>query len=140
MVAPIIAQLACTWAMFEHARNPDIKPMETETTVERYGRYLEEINRGFMLSMQAQPSDTTTDCYTAALATNVELNKMFHADSGVYATGELTQGEFFEQFQVMGFKMVEQFDACGVNEILIILDNATNNIPNTIAGLNVIGT
>ena len=40
----------------------------------------------------------------------------------------------------MGFKMVEQFDACGVNEILIILDNATNNIPNTIAGLNVIGT
>ena len=64
--------------------------METETTVERYGRYLEELNRGFMLSMQAQPSDTSTDCYTAALATNVELNKMFHADSGVYATGEMT--------------------------------------------------
>ena len=37
----------------------------------------------------------------------------------------------------MGFKMVEQFDKCGVNEILIVLDNATNNMPATIAGLNV---
>ena len=49
--------------MIETARNPDIKPMESETTVERYGRYVEELNRGAMLSMQAQPTDTTTDCY-----------------------------------------------------------------------------
>ena len=40
----------------------------------------------------------------------------------------------------MGFKMVEQFDSCGVNEIMIVLDNAANNLPATIAGFNVILT
>ena len=76
--------------MIEHARNPDIKPMETETTFERYGRYVEELNKGVMLSMQAQPTDTTTDCYLSAVATNKELHKLWHKDSGVYSNNEIT--------------------------------------------------
>ena len=36
--------------------------------------------------------------------------------------------------------MVEQFEYCGVNEFLISLDGAANNIPATVAGFNVIAT
>ena len=63
-----------------------------EGTLVRYGRYVQELNRGGMLSLQSVISDESTTCFTKTAATNVLIGNMF--DATLYTGGEITQGEF----------------------------------------------
>ena len=76
-----------------------------EGTLPRYGRYLQELNRGGMLSLQSVISDESTSCFTKTAATNVLINNMF--DATLYTGGEITQGEFQAKFQIMGYALMD---------------------------------
>ena len=108
--------------------------MEEESTVERYSRYLQNMNVGAMRSLQSNPDDLDTDCYANTAATNVLINEMFDVTN--YTDGEINQAEFLEKFQVMSIVGMEQFEACGVNELLILFDGALNDLPRTISSLS----
>ena len=56
-----------------------------ESNVTRYSNYLQDLNRGFMQSLQANPNDTTTDCYVTTTTTNTEIAYMM--DGANYSTG-----------------------------------------------------
>jgi hypothetical protein len=100
--------------------------MDSETTVERYSRYLQEMNTGVMASLQADPNDTSGPCNTITGETNVLIEEMFKSDN--YSTGEINQTEFGEKFQIMTFSLMDQLDNCKGSEILIVLDSAMNNV------------
>ena len=56
-------------------------------------------------------------------------------DETNYYGNEITQSEFQENFQIMAFQLMDEFEKCGVNEFLIVLDGALNNIPQTTSAL-----
>lgn len=89
----IIGQIAATFAIFQQSR---IQPMEQETTVERYSRYLQAMNKGGMRSFQSDPNDLETQCMETTAKTNALLDKMFKGQ--YYKDGEITQAEFTEKF------------------------------------------
>ena len=53
-----------------------------------------------------------------------------------YPDNEITQALFQENFQIMAFALMDEFEKCGVNEFLIVLDGALNNIPQTTSALS----
>ena len=55
--------------------------MEEESTVERYSRYLQNMNVGAMRSLQSNPDDLETDCYANTASTNVLINEMFDVNN-----------------------------------------------------------
>ena len=67
-----------------------------ESNIDRYVKYLQDLNRGVTMSFQANPNDSTTDCYTATTLTNVEIGMM--VDAANYEDNEITQNEFTEKF------------------------------------------
>ena len=67
-----------------------------ESNIDRYVQYLQDINRGATMSLQSNPDDTTTSCYTSTTATNAEIAAMVDANN--YIDGEITQNEFSEKF------------------------------------------
>ena len=83
-------------------------------------------------------SSTDTECYKKTTETNLLIDKMFKGVN--YTGGEITQAEFLEKFQIMGFKLMEQFEVCGVNEFLIVLDGASSDLPRTMSALSSLGT
>ena len=56
-------------------------------------------------------------------------------DETNYPDNEITQALFQENFQIMAFDAMDEFEKCGVNEFLIVLDGALNNIPQTTSAL-----
>ena len=84
-----------------------------------------------MLSLQSVISDESTTCFTKTAATNVLIGHMF--DASYYTGGEITQGEFQAKFQIMGYALMDEFEACGVNSILMILDSALESIPGAVS-------
>lgn len=87
-----------------------------------------------MKSLQSNPNDTDTDCYTSTVASNLLINDMF--DEEQYKGGAINQEEFTEKFQISLFELMDEFEKCGVNEFLIVIDGALNNIPQTVSAFN----
>ena len=108
-----------------------IQPMDTTTTAARYAGYLQEMNTGGMLSLQTDPTSTDTLCADATALTNANLDYL--ADASNYVNGEINSAEFQENFQIMTFKFMEQAEQCGITDLLIVLDAATNNLSNVVA-------
>ena len=102
-----------------------------ETTLVRYGRYVQQLNRGGMLSLQSVISDESTTCFTKTSETNTYIGYMF--DAQYYTNNEINQGEFQAKFQIMGYSLMDQMEACGVNNILMILDSALESIPGAVS-------
>ena len=67
-----------------------------ESNIDRYVKYLQDLNRGATMSLQSNPNDQDTDCYTATSATNAEIAAM--VDASNYVDGEISQNEFTEKF------------------------------------------
>ena len=133
----LISELLATYSIF--TRNQvDYSGMNPETTPMRFSRYIQEMNLGAMRSFQANPDDLETDCYTQAQETNSLFNPMFDASN--YTNGVINQAEFLELFQIMSFSMMEQFEYCGINQLLILIDGAMSDLPNTLSALSSIGT
>ena len=61
-------------------------------------------------------------------------------DANNYTNGIINQAEFLELFQIMSFSMMEQFEYCGINQLLILIDGALSDIPNSLSALSSIGT
>ena len=53
-----------------------------------------------------------------------------------YSTGQINQSEFSEKAQIFLFQLMDEFEKCGINEFLIVLDGALNNIPQTVSAFN----
>ena len=104
-----------------------------DSNIVRYTNYIQDLNRGATKSLQSNPNDTSTDCYISTTETNALIDYMM-TDSN-YADNEITQSEFQENFQIMAFALMDEFEKCGVNEFLIVLDGALNNIPQTTSAL-----
>jgi hypothetical protein len=102
--------------------------METETTVERYSRYLQNLNSGATKSFQANINAVNSTCTQKITATNLLISDMFNAKT--YKTGEISQADFLDKFQIMSFAGMDQFEQCGVNQFMIQLDSATNDLSN----------
>jgi len=96
-----------------------------ETNMQRYFRYLQNYNTGFMRSLQSNPDDRTTQCMDKTKATNLKINDM--TDVNQYSDESVNQGEFLEKFQLAALVGMEQFEACGINEFLISLDGTLTN-------------
>jgi len=96
-----------------------------ETNMERYFRYLQNYNTGFMRSLQSNPDDRKTQCMDKTSATNLKIKDM--TDATQYTTGEVNQSEFIEKLQLAALVGMEQFESCGINEFLISFDGALNN-------------
>ena len=109
-----------------------------ETNMERYFRYLQSYNTGFMRSLQSNPDDRSTQCMDKTSATNLKIKDM--TDATQYTTGEVNQGEFLEKFQLAALVGMEQFESCGINEFLISLDGALNNISSLGGSLSAVTT
>ena len=90
------------------------------------------MNLGTMKSLQSDPDNPDGNCITTTQETNTLLAAMFNPDN--YSTGEITQAEFLENFQIMSYTGMEQLENCGGNDLLIKFDTATNKIQNFIAG------
>ena len=105
-----------------------------ESNVTRYATYLTQLNRGGTKALQSNPNDTTTDCYVATTESNSLLTAMM-TDSN-YSTGTINQAEFSEKAQIFLFQLMDEFEKCGINEFLIVLDGALNNIPQTVSAFN----
>ena len=71
----------------------------TNADVLGLGQALGKLNRGMMAAMQADSSDTSTDCYTAATTTSSQINVMFDATN--YSGEMINTGEFMNYSQVM---------------------------------------
>ena len=84
-----------------------------------------------MLSLQSVISDESTTCFTKTSETNVLIGYMF--DAQYYTNNEINQGEFQAKFQIMGYSLMDQMEACGVNSILMILDSALESIPGAVS-------
>ena len=104
-----------------------------ESNIVRYTTYIQNLNRGATKSLQSNPNDTTTDCYTSTTETNALIDYMMTETN--YVDNEISQSEFQENFQIMAFALMDEFENCGVNEFLIVLDGALNNIPQTTSAL-----
>lgn len=52
-----------------------------ESNITRYSTYVQELNRGATMSLQSNPNDTTTDCYTATTETNALIDFMMRAEN-----------------------------------------------------------
>ena len=53
-----------------------------------------------------------------------------------YSTGVINQSEFSEKAQIFLFQFMDEMEKCGINEFLIVLDGALNNIPQTVSAFN----
>ena len=106
---------------------------EYDSNIYRYAKYIQDLNRGATKSLQSNPDDTTTDCYTSTTETNTLIEFMMTETN--YVDDTITQSEFQENFQIMAFALMDEFEKCGVNEFLIVLDGALNNIPQTTSAL-----
>lgn len=81
----VVGQIVATFAIMTNINKK--AEMEEESTLERYSRYLQEMNIGGMKSMQSNPDDLETDCYAKTLETNDLFDPMFKDE--YYETGEL---------------------------------------------------
>ena len=115
-----------------------INAMDSESTVERYSRYLQDFNKGSMKALQTNPDDDTTTCVTKTVETNVLVDILFKGEN--YSNGAINQAEFTEKAQITTFALMDQFENCGVNGFLIVLDGALNDIPRTTSALSSAGT
>jgi len=79
MGGAIIFQVAATVQIYQQKNR--IEPMDTETTVERYSRYLQDINVGVMASLQPDPEDSSGDCNTVTGETNLLIDDMFKSNT-----------------------------------------------------------
>ena len=140
MAMAVLAFIAANIATWENRNRQDVElaPFPTETNLNRYTRYLKEMNRGAMRSFQTDIDDVETECLEKTDLSNADLAAMF--DENNYVNGEINQSEFLEKFQVFGFKLMDQFEECGVNEFLITLDSALNNIPTSSSAISSLGT
>jgi len=105
MVAMIAGQIAAAFAIqqsknrseaMDYETSSKIEAMDSETTVERYSRYLQDMNTGVMSSLQADPNNKTGACNDKTAETNQFISDMFDGPS--YPSGEITQAEFGEKF------------------------------------------
>ena len=91
------------------------------------GSFIQKVNKGFMQEMQAEPSDTTHECYKTTASTNSLLANAF--DFPNFSTGGFDIAEFSEKIQVSLIKGNQELDDCGYNKFLIAFDTFSNNIP-----------
>ena len=97
------------------------------------GQALSGLNRGMMAAMQSDTSDTSTDCYSAASTTSDQITSMF--TSGNYSGSAINTGEFMNFSQIMLIDLMDQFQRCGYNNYMVVLDTAMSNIPQLIGSL-----
>lgn len=101
------------------------------------GSFIQKVNKGFMQEMQAEPSDTTHECYKTTASTNSLLAIAF--DFPNFSTGGFDIAEFSEKIQVSLIKGNQELDDCGYNKFLIAFDTFSNNIPQAAAaGANLV--
>ena len=91
------------------------------------GASLASFNLGMMSSMQADITATDTDCYAAADDAGSEIKAAFNLNN--YAGGQFQPADFINLGQVVGIKLMEEFDKCGYNNFLVTLDIALSKIP-----------
>jgi len=91
------------------------------------GDSLASFNLGMMSSMQADITATDTDCYAAADDAGTEIKSAFNLNN--YAGGQFQPADFINLGQVVGIKLMEEFDKCGYNNFLVTLDIALSKIP-----------
>ena len=102
-----------------------------------FGSFAQKVNKGFMQEMQAEPSDTTHECYKTTAATNSLLAIAF--DFPNFSTGGFDIAEFSEKIQVSLIKGNQELEDCGYNKFLIAFDTFSNNIPQAAAaGANLV--
>ena len=130
----LAGQLALRFAQWESR----INPMSEETTIYRYQGYLQEMNRGAMASFQANPDDSGSGCSQVTGETNTLIEFMFTETN--YVDETFNQDEFIENFQIMAFSMMDQFEQCGVVEFLTVFDNAASKLPQMTSAFATFGT
>ena len=99
--------------------------MDPETTLQRYARYLADVNEGGMRALQANPDSNDTECLDRVAATNANIIALADGDS--YTTApEINTAELVSKMQVMTFDFNDEMEKCGGNEFLIVMDNFSN--------------
>ena len=86
----------------------------TKTKAEVLKEQLQNFNRGTMKAMQANPDDTTSDCYTTTTLVNDEIAELFNFDT--YASGTFSLAGFQDRYNVMSVFISQQYEACMVTE------------------------
>ena len=97
------------------------------------GQALGKLNKGMMAAMQSDSSDTSTDCYSAASTTSTQIVAMF--DNTNYSNSVINTGEFMNYSQVMLIDLMDEFQRCGYNNYMVVLDTALSNIPQLIGSV-----
>ena len=142
MFAVAKALIHLAFAAKEHAHKiPLVGQNAFDTTqlpIRVWSGHLQNFNRGAMMQITADPTDTTTDCYTKTTEVNTLIEYMF--DETNYSTGELNQAEFLDNFQICSFSYMEQVESCGLNELLITLDTTSTQLNNFVANITNLGT
>ena len=59
---------------------------------------------------------------------------MFSAET--YTDGVINSNEFQDRLQIVAFQVMDEFEACGINEFLIVIDGALNNTPQIFSAVN----
>ena len=108
-------------------------PSGIEPNIERYARYLTDFNMGTMRSLQANPDDLGTSCVGKTWQTNMLLEEMFNAST--YTDSTFNQQEFLDKFQTMNIQAMDQFEKCGANTLMMVLDSGMSNLPSTVGSL-----
>jgi len=102
-----------------------------------FGSFVQKVNKGFMQEMQAEPSDTTHECYKRTAETNSLIAKAF--DFPNFSRERFDVAEFSEKLQVSLIKGNQELEDCGYNKFLIAFDTFSNNIPQAAAaGANLV--
>ena len=73
------------------------------------------------MALQANPDDYESVCMDRVNKSNAEIKLMFEDES--YSTGSVNSGEFIDFAQVAAIALMDQFDQCGTNQYLMVLDS-----------------
>ena len=91
-----------------------------------------------MSQMQSNPDSTENDCYKRVEETNALVLTLF--DFPAYVVGGFDVGTFFDEVKVMNISLMQELEACGYNDYLIMTDSMLNNIPNAASSFINMGT
>jgi hypothetical protein len=78
--------------------------------------------------------DKTTDCYVASNATGAKIKYAFNLYN--YAGGSFNPADFLNMGQVAGILLMQEFDKCGYNNFLVVMDQALSKLPQLIGSIS----
>lgn len=102
---------------------------QTPDYLAEFGTNIGDVNSGFCLAFQNDPTDTTTTCYQSCLLTAGYIKNMF--DKSTYTDGSFNTADLLSKLQDMNIRMLSQFKDCKTTEFFFAIDNRLSDLPFT---------